>query len=466
MENEQKNGAAFTEGKIASPLIRFTLPLLFALLMQSLYGAVDLMVIGKFGTAADVSAVATGSQMMMTVTCLFTGLAVGTTVLLGQKLGAGKEDEAGDVIGSNVCFFAALALVVMGLMFLLAAPFTRLMNTPAEAVAGTLDYFRICSGGIVFIVAYNVLGSVFRGLGDSKTPLYTVMIACAFNILGDLLLVAVFRMRAAGAALATVFAQGISVAASLLIIMRRGLPFPFGRKNVRFNGRLILDTVRLGAPIALQDLLVSFSFLVINSIVNSLGLIFSAGVGVAERVCGFIMLVPMAFSQALSAFVAQNAGAGRDDRSKKAMGFGMLFSFAAGIVLAYLAFFHGDLLGRAFSKDAQVVAAAADYLKAYAIDTLLVSFLFCFLGYFNGCGKTAFVMAQGLVGAFLVRIPVSWLMSRADAPTLFGIGLATPASTVVQITMCVIYLIILRGMRKKERKEGKNDENEAESAAV
>lgn len=441
----------FTEGRIAAPLIRFALPVLLAMCLQSLYGAVDLLIVGQFGSSADVSAVATGSQMMQVVTVLFTGLAMGTTILLGQMIGCGKRKEAGDVIGGSICLFAILAVIVTALMFLVAVPFAKIMNTPQEAVSGTLSYFRICSGGIIFIVAYNVLGSIFRGIGDSKTPLITVAIACVFNIAGDLLLVAVFDLKAAGAAIATIMAQVISVVISLLFIRNKELPFPFAKENIGFHGQFIRGTVKLGAPIALQDCLVTLSFLVINSIVNSLGLVFSAGVGVAEKLCAFIMLVPSSFSQSLSAFVAQNAGAGKYDRAKRAMGCGMLFSIAAGILLAWAAYFHGDIFAGLFAKEAEVISAAADYMKAYAIDTLLVSFLFCFLGYFNGCGKTTFVMAQGLVGAFLIRIPVSWLMSRVENPTLFGIGLAAPSSTVIQILLCVLYFLLLQRRQSRER---------------
>ena len=451
-----KQQADFTQGGIAGPLIRFALPVLLAMCLQSLYGAVDLLIVGRFGQAADVSAVAIGSHMMQMVTMLFTGMSMGTTVLLGQMIGSGKRESAGNVIGSSICFFAGLTAVVMVAAFLASRSLVGLMQTPAEAFDGTLTYLRICVGGVVFIVAYNLLGSIFRGMGDSATPLFTVAIACVFNIFGDLVLVAGLHMQAAGAAIATVGAQAISVLISLALIRKRGLPFPFGKENMYPQKILIIKMAKLGAPIALQDCLVSLSFLMINAFVNSLGLIFSAGVGVAEKVCAFIMLVPSSFSQSLSAFVAQNAGAGKFDRAAKSMACGMGLSIAAGVILAYASFFHGDLFTGLFSTEPDVVVAAHDYLKAYAIDTLLVSFLFCFLGYFNGCGKTTFVMAQGLVGAFCVRVPVSFFMSRSANPTLFRIGLATPSSTVVQITMCVIYFLI---MRKRLMGRGKGVKN-------
>ena len=441
---------SFTEGKILGPLVRFMLPVLFALCLQAMYGAVDLMVVGWFGAAAEVSAVSTGSQIMQTITGVITGLAMGTTIVLGQKLGQKRGDEAGDVIGASIWLFAGVAVAITAIMLAVASPFAALMQAPAEAFDQTVAYVRICSAGAVFIVAYNVLGSVFRGLGDSKTPLLAVGVACVCNIAGDLLFVAVFKMAAAGAALATVLAQALSVVLCVLVVKKRGLPFPFGRQNVRPHKPLALRVLKLGAPIALQDALVSASFLVILAIVNGLGLIASAGMGVAEKLCGFIMLVPSAFSQSLSAFVAQNVGAGQPRRASRATLYGMLLSFAVGVVMAWLTFFHGDVLARIFAGDSpDVVAAAADYLKAYAIDAMLVSFLFCFIGYYNGCGLTRFVMVQGLCGAFGVRIPVSFLMSRWQPVTLFHVGLATPCSTVVQIVLCVGYFM---WMRKKEQK--------------
>lgn len=430
-----KQTESFIEGPILGPLLRFTFPILLALLLQAMYGAVDLMVVGRFGQPADVSAVSTGSQVMHTVTALITGLSMGATVLLGQKLGEGKSEEGGKVLGSAIALFAAVALALTGAMLGAASPMARLMQAPAEAFDQTVVYVRICSGGAAFIVAYNVLGAVFRGLGDSRTPLLTVTIACVVNIAGDLLLVGPCGLGVAGAALATVLAQGISVALSLMLIRRRGLPFAFSPQDIRFEPRHTRRILRLGAPVALQDVLVSVSFLAIAAIVNSLGVIASAGVGVAEKLCGFIMLVPSSFGQSLSAFVAQNIGAEKRDRARRAMLYGMGASLCCGVVLAWLSFFHGDLLAGLFARDGEVIGAAADYLRAYAIDTLLTSILFCFMGYFNGRGNTAFLMVQGIVGAFLVRIPVSLFMSRLEPVSLFRVGLATPCSTAVQIML-------------------------------
>ncbi len=431
----------FTAGRIAGPLIRFAVPVLLAMLLQSLYSAVDMAIVGKFATSRDVSAVATGGGMMWTVMSIIMGLSMGITILLGQAIGRGDRDSAGDIVGSGICFFFVMSLVLTVVMMFVSRPFAVLMNAPKEAFEQTVAYTRICAAGILFITGYNVVGSVFRGMGDSKTPLLTVAIATVFNIAGDLLLVAVFKMGAAGAAYATIAAQAISVIASLFIVSKRGLPFTFSKRNIRFNGAIIKRAVRMGRPIALQDSLVSISFLFINSIVNSLGVIASAAVGVSDRVLGFIFLVPSAFSSSVSSFVAQNFGAGKLDRARKALVYSMGISLVIDIFMAYLTFFHGDVLNGFFSRDPEVIRASIGYMKANAIDTILCSFLFCFNGYFTGCGDTKFVMVQGIAGAFLVRIPIAYMMSVSSNPTLFRIGLGTPASTFAQIVLCVAWYI-------------------------
>ena len=432
-------GNDFTQGKILAPLIRFMVPVFLAMLLQSMYGAVDLLIVGKFASSVDVSAVSTGSQIMMTLTNLVTSFAMGTTILLGQRIGEGRGQEGGKVIGSSICLFAAIAAVFTVLIPLLCRPLSAVMNAPEEAFGETAAYIRICGLGSLFIIAYNLIGSVFRGLGDSRTPLMTVLIACVCNIAGDLLLVAGLHMGTAGAAAATVFAQAVSVVASLLILRRRGLPFQLEKRDLRFDGEIIRKVTVLGVPIALQDLLVGVSFLVLLAIVNGLGLIASAGIGVAEKVCAFIMLIPAAFMQAMSAFAAQNIGAGQYGRARKALLYAIGLSALLAVVMFAVTFWRGDLLSGIFANDPEVVAASADYLKAYAIDCLLTCFLFCFIGFFNGLGMTRFVMVQGIVGAFLVRIPVAFAMSRQVPVSMFHVGLATPCSTLLQVILCLIW---------------------------
>ena len=438
----------FTEGKIVIPFLRFAGPVLMALFLQAMYGAVDLLIVGKFASSADVSAVSTGSQIMHTITNLISSMCMGMTIILGQKIGEKKASEGGRIIGSGLLMFLIIGILLTIVLPLSAPELAVIMHAPREAFELTVRYIRICGAGAIIIIIYNLIGGVFRGIGDSNTPLVTVLIACIFNIFGDLVLVAGFNLGTEGAAIATVAAQLISVVISWILISKKTLPFEFHRNFIKWNGKIVKRILLLGTPIALQELLVGISFLVILAIVNAIGLKESAGIGVAEKVCAFIMLVPASFMQSMSAFVAQNRGAGKLDRAIKGFKSAVAISFSFGVVMFYIAFFHGDILSGIFSKDTGVILASADYLKSYAIDCMLTCFLFCFIGFYNGMGCTSFVMIQGIIGAFLVRVPVSFLMSEWEPVSLFHIGLATPCSTIIQIILCFGYLWIIkkRGM--------------------
>jgi len=447
---------ALLSGPIFPSLTKFSLPILFALFLQSLYGAVDLLIVGKFAETADVSGVATGSMVMQTVTMVVTSLAMGVTVLIGQEIGRRNPEKAGEAIGTGIVLFAIIGVLMTVLMTAFARGWASFMNAPEEAFRETEEYIRICGAGSLFIIAYNIIGSIFRGFGDSKTPLLTVAIAAVLNIAGDLFCVKILGLGAAGAAIATVFAQAVSVVLSLLIIRKKNLPIVFRRDMLRLNGPVAWKEIRLGAPIALQEILVGFSFMFIQMMVNDMGVVASAGVGVGEKICGFIMLIPSAYSQSMSAFTAQNMGANQPERAMKGFRIAVFTSMAINIFVFYLSFFHGDLLGGIFSKDPAVVDACQSYLKAYAIDCMLTPLLFCSFGYFNGCERTLFVMINGLVGAFLVRVPIVWLVThRLTDPTLFQVGLATPASTVVQDVMCLAMFFVLA--RKEKNTHVRND---------
>lgn len=439
----------FTSGSVLGSLIKFAFPVLAAMFLQSLYGGVDLLVVGQFATTADISGVSTGSQLMHTVTTVITGLSMGITVFVAQKIGERKEEEAGKAIGTGIVLFIILGILLSAFLVIFTENLANLLHAPTEAYRQTCDYITICGYGTLFISFYNLLGAIFRGIGDSKTPLLTVIIACICNILGDLLFIAVFGMGAKGAALATVIAQAVSVIISVFIISKKPLPFVFKKEFIRFYPSIMLRELRLGTPIALQDLLVGISFLVILTVVNSIDVVASAGVGVAQKVCGFIMLVPSSFSQAMSAFVAQNIGAGKEYRALKALKYGIVTSLLVGIVIGSFTFFRGDLLTSIFTKEWAVILQGHDYLKAYAIDCLFTAILFCCIGYYNGCGNTFFVMIQGIVGAFCVRVPYVLLMSKVSHVSLFQIGLGTPLSSVVQIILCLGFMVYLNRKKRK-----------------
>ena len=441
----------FTQGKILGPLLKFTVPILLALLVQSLYGAVDLLIVGQFSTTVSVSGVSMGAQVTNSLMMIIANLAMGTTVLLGQFIGQKKLEEGGRTVGNSIWLFGALAIICMVLLFTCAAPALRLFRLPEASMAEGTIYIRICSAGYLFIVAYNIIGSVLRGIGDSKTPLITVSIACVVNIVGDLLLVAVFHMAAAGAAIATVAAQAVSVVISLIIVKKKGLPFHFGKESMKLDWKLIGRILKLGAPLGLQEIVVTGSFLINSSVVNTLGVVASAAVGVAGRLFGFVMLFPSAFMQSTSAFVAQNIGAERIDRAKKALFHGIWLSLAFATLMSFFSIIHGTWLTQIFSRDHEVILASAEYLKAYGIDTFLTSVLFCFIGFLNGCGKTTVTMIQGFVGV-AVRIPGAFLLLKIGGGDMFLLGLATPIASVFQVILCIVYYLIVK--KSLERQYG------------
>ncbi len=426
----------FTTGNVRSSLLRFTIPIMFTLLLQTLYSAVDLLIVGQFSSVADVTGVTVGSQVLTLLTGLCTGLAMGSTVLIGRRIGEKNEAGARTVIQSTVVLFSAVALCAVVGLLVCNTSLVSLLQTPTDAISQTSSYLFFCTLGIPMIFAYNVLGSVFRGLGDSKTPLIAVSVACVCNILLDLLFVAVFSLGATGAAIATVIAQGISVVISLRIA--KGGYFSF--QNFKVDVSCVREIFVIGLPIGIQSVLTSFSFLILMVIVNQYDLVSaSAAVGVCEKLCGFIMLIPIAFMQSIAAYVAQNLGANELGRAKQAMRIGLTYSLSFGVVMAFFAFFHGTLLAQIFTSSAEVLDYAEAYLRSYALDTALVPIYFCFTGFFNGHGKTTFVMLQGVLGALFLRIPLAYCFSLLYPASLFHIGLGTPLTTFVQIFICIAY---------------------------
>jgi putative MATE family efflux protein len=446
----EQNSNDFTQGSIAAKLLKFMLPILGALVLQAMYGAVDILVVGQFGTTAGISGVSTGSVVVNLVTFTVTGLAMGITVLIGRYIGEKKEERVGKVIGGAICFFAALSVLLALIMLVFARQFAILMQAPSEAVDLTAVYVRICGGGILFIVAYNLISSIFRGMGNSRLPLIFVAIACVVNIVGDLVFVAGFKMNVAGAALATVMAQAVSVVLSLAIIRRQELPFTMKRSDICFNPE-IGNFIKIGIPIAFQEILTQFSFLALCAFINRLGLEASSGYGVANKITSFIMLVPGALMQSMSAFVAQNVGAGKEERARRSMVTGMVIGAIIGTVIASLAFFRGDLLAHVFTKDEAVVIRAAEYLKGFSFEAIVTSVLFSFIGYYNGHSQTVFVMFQGIAQTFLVRLPMSYVMSIQPDASLTNIGLAAPSATIFGIIINAVFFVIYsRAMKKKE----------------
>ena len=446
MSSDKNN---FTEGNILRKLSLFMLPVLGALILQAAYGAVDLLVVGRFGSTAGLSAVSTGSQLMNLVTFMVTQLAMGATVLIARYLGEKKPERIGAVLGGATVVFAILATVLFVLLVFFAHPIAVLMQAPSEALGLTTRYVRICGMGIFFIVAYNMLAAIFRGLGDSKSPLLFVLVACLINIAGDLLFVAGFKMDAAGAAIATIMAQAVSVVLAIVILLKKDLPFTLKKSDFRLNPQC-RKFLQVGLPLALQEVLTQASFLALCAFVNRLGLTASSGYGVASKIVSFAMLIPSALMQSMASFVAQNVGARKPKRAKQAMFTGMGIGLVFGCAVFALVMLKGDVLAGIFSTDAEVVQKGFEYLKGFAPETILTAILFSMLGYFNGNNKTVFVMIQGLVQTLLVRLPMSYLMSIQPNASLTKIGLAAPVSTLVGVLLNTAFYLYFTHSQQKE----------------
>lgn len=447
MGNKTEN--SFVEGSVFGSLIRFAVPVLGALILQAAYGAVDLLVVGRFGDASGISAVGTGSSVMQMITFVITSLAMGSTVIIGQHMGERKPEEAGNAVGTTIVLFAVLGIILTVVLEIFAGNIVRLMQTPEEAYEKAVSYVRICSGGILIIIAYNVISGILRGVGNANLPFLFVGIACVVNIIGDLLFVAVLHMDAAGAALATVLAQLVSVLMSVWVLGRQKLPVSFSGKQCRIYGWELKRILNVGIPIALQEAMVQVSFLVINSIINNMGLMEAAGYGVSQKLVSFIMLIPSSAMQSVSAFVAQNIGAGKDDRARQGLVTAIVTGCSLGVLIFLGGFFGGAQLSSLFTHDAEVIAQSAAYLRGFAPDCILTCILFSSIGYFNGRGKSIPVMIQGITSAFCVRIPVSVLMSRLPNASLMYVGLATPITTVYGIMFFLICFALLKRGRIK-----------------
>lgn len=436
----QDSRSDFTQGSILGKLVPFMLPILGALILQAAYGAVDLLVVGRFGTTSGLSSVSTGSQVLNLVTFVITQSAMGITVLIARYIGEKKQQQIGALIGGSIVVFAMISAVLFVVMICFSRPIAVLMQAPAEAVSLTSMYVKICGGGIFFIVAYNLLAAIFRGLGDSKSPLIFVAVACVVNIAGDLILVAGLHLDAAGAAIATVFAQAVSVVFALLLLFKRNLPFTIKKSDFRIN-EYCNRALKIGLPLALQECLTQISFLALCAFINRLGLEASSGYGVACKIVNFAMLIPSSLMQSMASFVSQNVGAGNEKRARKALFTGIGVGLTIGLIVFVFIMFKGDILTGIFTTDEVVIQKGYNYLRGFASETIVTAVLFSMIGYFNGHDKTVWVMLQGLIQTLLVRLPLAYYMSIQPDASLTKIGFAAPVATMFGIVLNMIFYI-------------------------
>lgn len=438
-----------TSGSVMKNLLFFSLPYLLSFFLQTLYGMADLLIIGQYGGVADTTAVSVGSQVMHMLTVMIVGLAMGATVNIGQAIGGRDNRRAALFTGNTVTLFMGLSSVLTLLLLILRSAIVFAVSTPADAAAGTVDYLTICFIGIPFITAYNIISAVFRGMGDSKSPMYFIAVACAANIALDYLFIGALGMGPAGAALGTVLSQAISVIISLIVIKRRSTGLALTKADIRPNKQIIGKILKIGIPVAMQDGFIQIAFMVITVIANRRGLNDAAAVGIVEKTIGFLFLVPSSMLSAVSALGAQNIGAQKPERAKKTLLYAIFIAAGFGGTVAVIMQFLSGGAVSLFTDSAVLTRLGGEYLRGYAWDCLFAGIHFAFSGYFCACGKSGISFMHNMIAILLVRIPGAYFMSSMFPGTLYPMGLATAAGSLLSAIICAAAFIILI---KKEKK--------------
>lgn len=433
-----------TTGSVFKNIVIFSLPYFLSYFLQTLYGLADLFIIGQYEGVASTTAVSVGSQVMHMLTVMIVGLAMGTTVSIGRAVGAGDKKRMSACVGNTVTLFMLVSIVLTAVLVLLVDPIVSVMSTPAEAVDGTARYLTVCFIGIPFITAYNIISSIFRGMGDSKSPMYFIAVACAANIALDYLFMGAMHLGPIGAALGTTLAQAISVLVAFIAIRRRR-SVAVSRGDLHPRRDVMGQILSIGVPVALQDGLIQIAFILITVIANLRGLTDSAAVGIVEKLISFLFLVPSSMLSTVSAIGAQNIGAGDYGRAKQTMWYAIGIAVGFGIIVCILFQFIAEPVVGLFTSDEGVIGAGGQYMHGYIFDCLFAGIHFCFSGYFCACGKSMISFIHNISGVALVRVPGAYLMSKMFPATLLPMGLATAAGSILQVLICIVaYRIICR----------------------
>ncbi|MFW6676628.1 MATE family efflux transporter [Lacrimispora sp. AGF001] len=432
-----------TTGSVFKTVVYFSLPYLLSYFLQTLYGMADLFIIGQFNGVDSITAVSIASQVMHMITVMIVGLAMGATVLIGRAVGAGKHEEVSSAIGNTIALFMTLSVIIMFVLLMVVKPIASAMLTPPEAFGETVTYLTICMIGIPFITGYNIISSIFRGLGDSKSPMYFIGIACAANIVLDYLFIGVFKLGAAGAALGTTLSQSISVIVSLIIIRKRNMGFSLSMKDLKPKTAVILNLLKVGIPVALQDGFIQISFLIITVIANNRGLNDAAAVGIVEKIIGILFLVPSSMLSAVSVLSAQNAGAGKHDRARQTLWIGILITVVFGTISAVIMQFSARSVIGLFTDNTKVILLGGQYMSSYVWDCIFAGIHFCFSGYFCAYGLSGISFIHNSISIICARIPLAYLASIYFAETLFPMGIAAPVGSILSVVICISVFIWL-----------------------
>lgn len=426
-----------TTGNVLKNILYFSLPYLLSYFLQTLYGMADLFIIGQFEGVASTTAVSIGSQVMHMITVMIVGLAMGATVSIGQAIGAGNKKKAARDIGNTVTLFMVLAIVVAAGLLFFIKPIVGVMSTPQEAVSGTITYLTICFIGIPFITAYNIISSIFRGMGDSRSPMYFIAVACVANIILDYVFIGGLHMGAAGAALGTTCSQTISVIIALAVIIKKKTGIPLTKSDFKIDGETMGQLLKIGIPVALQDGFIQIAFIVITIIANRRGLDTAAAVGIVEKIISFLFLVPSSMLSTVSALGAQNIGAGKPERAQATLRYAVMITVSFGIIAAIVIQFIASPVVGLFTANASVILLGSQYIRGYILDCIFAGIHFSFSGYFCACGHSELSFIHNLASILLVRIPGVYITSKAFT-SLFPMGIATAGGSMLSVVICLV----------------------------
>jgi len=432
-----------TTGSVFKTVVYFSLPYLLSYFLQTLYGMADLFIVGQFNGVDSITAVSIASQVMHMITVMIVGLAMGATVLIGRAVGAGKHEEVSSVIGNTIALFMALSVIIMIVLLLAVKPIAAVMLTPPEAFGETVTYLTICMIGIPFITGYNIISSIFRGMGDSKSPMYFIGIACVTNIVLDYLFIGVFKLGAAGAALGTTLSQTISVIVSLTFIRKRKMGFSLSLMDLKPKTAVIINLLKVGIPVALQDGFIQISFLIITIIANNRGLNDAAAVGIVEKIIGILFLVPSSMLSAVSVLSAQNAGAGKHDRARQTLWIGILITVVFGTISAVIMQFSAGSVIGLFTDNTKVILLGGQYMSSYVWDCIFAGIHFCFSGYFCAYDLSGISFIHNSISIICARIPLAYLASIYFVDTLFPMGIAAPVGSILSVIICISVFVWL-----------------------
>ena len=438
-----------TSGSVLKNILYFSLPYLLSYFLQTLYGMADLFIIGQFEGVAGTTAVSIGSQVMHMLTVMIVGLAMGSTVSIAKAIGANDKKEASRSIGNTVTLFMLVAVALMVILLCLVHPIVAVMSTPSEAVSGTVTYLTICFIGIPFITAYNIISSVFRGLGDSRSPMYFIAVACVTNIVLDYVFIGALHLGPAGAALGTTLSQAVSVVIALIVILKKNTGISVSKKDFRPQHRAMGQILRIGIPVTMQDGLIQIAFIIITIIANRRGLSDAAAVGIVEKIISFLFLVPSSMLSTVSALGAQNIGAGKPERAAQTLKYATMIAVGFGLTVSVIIQFIAEPVVGLFTTDVAVKIAGGQYIRGYIWDCIFAGVHFSFSGYFCACGRSELSFLHNITAIALVRVPGVYLTSKLFPQTLLPMGLATATGSLLSVIICVIaYLLIFR--KKKD----------------